>query len=260
VGKRSLVGFLSAAALAVLLAVTAVAQNVQPLSDDAEPPGPTPRTADGKPDLSGVYYAPGSRAESKTGSIYGGYSLNIAKDLPPDGVPFQPWAKKLYEHRLTTQGQEDPEGYCLPSGVPRTNPYPWKIVQTPHLVVILYEGNIHSYRQIFLDRKTHPKDLDPTWFGDSIGQWEGDTLVVDTVGFNDKTWLDGHGHPHTDALHVIERYSRPVRGRIVDQITIDDPKAYTKPWTVIEKSQLAGVELHEYICNENNLDLQHYTK
>jgi hypothetical protein len=229
------------------------------LDKRATPKQPAPRTRDGKPDLSGVWWAPGSRGESPTNSIFGGFSINIAQNMKPEDVPFQPWAKKLYEERMASEGKDDPEGYCLPSGVPRTNPYPYKIIQTPGVAIVLYEGNIHSFRQVFLDKKTHSADLDPTWFGESIGHWEGDTLVVDTTGLNDKTWLDGNGHPHSDALHVIERYSRPEMGRLVIDITIDDPKAYTKPWTVHESSTLAvDWELHEYICNENNRDVGHY--
>jgi len=221
----------------------------------ATPKQPAPRAKDGHVDLSGVYWAPGSRGESPAN---GGFSINIAQDMKPADVPFQPWAKKLYDERVSSKGKDDPEGYCLPSGVPRTNPYPYKIVQTPTLVLIMYEGNIHSYRQVFLDKKTHSDDLDPSWFGESIGHWEGDTLVVDTTGMNDRTWLDGNGHPHSDALHVIERYSRPEMGRLVIDITIDDPKAYTKPWTVHESSALAvDSELHEYVCTESKRDPGH---
>jgi hypothetical protein len=154
--------------------------------------GPTPRTADGKPDLSGVWAA-------------AGYTANIAKDMKPGELPMTPWAEALYKERQATNGKDDPEARCLPTGVPRRDPYPFKIVQTPSLVVIMFEGNVHSYRQIFLDGRGHPKNLDKNWWGDSIGHWEGDALVVDTVGLNDRTWLDLAGHPHSDQLHVTER-------------------------------------------------------
>jgi hypothetical protein len=144
------------------------------------------------------------------------------------------------------------------------NPYPWKIVQTDKLFIILYEGNVHSYRQVFLDGRPHDKDVVETWWGDSIGHWDGDALVVDTVGMNDRAWLDADGHPRTTKAHTIERFTRPELGKVVIEITIDDPGAYSKPWTVREVAQLApGWEIMENVCNENqddhgnNLDVQH---
>src|SRR5579871_3366694 len=155
------------------------------------PSGPTPHK-DGHVDLSGFWG-------------YAGYTSDIAKDYDVGTVPMTPLAEKLFKERQANQGIYDPEARCLPTGVPRRDPYPSKIIQQPNLVAILFEGSMHSYRQIFLDRKTHPADLQPTWFGDSIGHWEGDELVVDTVGFNGKTWLDLAGHPTSDQLHVIEQ-------------------------------------------------------
>ena len=231
---------------------------------------PTPRGADGKPDFSGVYHAPGygpGDPRSKTGE---GYAHNIARDLNPDDVPMLPWAKELFHKRFVEDlSKDDPEGFCLPMGTPRVNPYPWKIVQSDKLFLILYEGNVHSYRQIFLDRP-HNKDVEETFWGDSIGKWDGDTLVVDTTGLgfgdgrNNKAWLDADGHPRTDKLHVIERFSRPELAKVAIEITIDDPGAYSRPWKVTEVAQLApGWEIQEDICNENqdehgnNLDVQH---
>ena len=156
-----------------------------------------------------------------------------------------PWAEEIVKHR---QSKEDPEANCLPAGIPRGSPYPWRIVQTPTHYFILYEGNIHSFRQIFMNGK-HPDDPDPTWYGHSIGHWEGNTLVVDTVGFNDKFWFDYKGHPHTEKLHTIERYSRTDLGHMSIEVTIDDPGAYTKPFTTVGKARLmpgdraAGVHL-----------------
>ena len=125
-------------------------------------------------------------------------------------------------------------------------------------MVILFEGSMHSYRQIYLDRAAHPKDLQPTWFGDSVAKWEGDELVVDTVGFNGKTWLDLAGHPTSDQLRVIERYSRPVFGELKLDITIEDPVMYTKPWKVTELMPLmVGEDLIEYVCAENERDVRH---
>jgi hypothetical protein len=126
----------------------------------------------------------------------------------------------------------------------------------PDLVVILYEGNIHSYRQIFLN-KTFPEDLYPTWYGHSIGHWEGDELVVETKGFNGKTWLDLAGHPASEELRVIERYSRPDYGNLRNRITIEDPVMYSKPWDVIQWTPLFDGELMEYICTENERDVIH---
>jgi len=147
----------------------------------------------------------------------------------------------------------------LPTGVPRQAPYPWRIVQTPTHVFFLFEGNIHTYRQIFMNRE-HAADLDPTWFGESVARWEGETLVVDTIGFNDKFWFDFAGHPHTEQLHIVERFRRPDLGHLEYEVTIDDPGAYLHPFTMHGKSTLeADTELMEYICNENNQDVPHIT-
>ncbi len=208
-------------------------------------PGPTPRTKEGTPDLSGVWG-------------YAGYTSDIAKDYDVGTVPMTPMAEKLFKERQANEGIYDPEARCLPAGVPRRDPYPSKILQNPTLVAILFEGSMHSYRQVFLGRATHPKDAQPTWFGDSIGKWEGDELVVDTVGFNGKTWLDLAGHPTSDQLHVIERYSRPQFGELKLDITIEDPVMYTKPWKVTELMPLmVGEDLIEYVCAENERDVKH---
>jgi hypothetical protein len=154
--------------------------------------------------------------------------------------------------------KDDPEANCLPTGIPRMAPYPWRILQTPTHIFFLFEGNIHSYRQIFMDGRKHPDDPNPTWYGDSIGKWEGDTLVVDTIGFNDKFWFDFVGHPHSEQLHTIERYTRTTLGLLEDEVTIIDPIAYAKPFTVKSTSRLLPKgELMEYICQENNPDPEH---
>jgi hypothetical protein len=208
-------------------------------------PGPTPRNKDGKVDLSGVWG-------------YAGYTSDIAKDYDVGEVPMTPVADKLFKERQANEGIYDPEARCQPAGVPRRDPYPSKIIQNPNLIVILFEGSMHSYRQIFMDRATHPKDAQPTWFGDSIGKWDGDELVVDTVGFNGKTWLDLAGHPTSDQLHVVERYSRPQLGELKLDITIEDPVMYTKPWKVTERMPLmVGEDLIEYVCTENERDVRH---
>jgi len=155
--------------------------------------------------------------------------------------------------------EDEPSLWCLPMGVPRSTPYPFRIVQdatgsaqTKHLY-ILHESNIHSFRQIFMDGRTHPAELDPTWFGHSIGYWDKDTLVVDTSGYNDKFWFDRRGTPHTEQLHTIERYTRTRMDTLEVTVIIDDPGAYSKPFTISFTAKLQGYnDLIEYICQENN--------
>ena len=207
------------------------------------PTGPVPRLPDGKPDLSGVWNG---------GGPVGDLAQGLAKG---DTIPLSAEGEKVMKSR---QSKDDPEANCLPTGIPRIAPYPWRIVQTPTHIFFLFEGNIHSYRQIFLNQTTHPDDLDPTWYGHSIGHFEGDTLVVDTIGFNDKFWFDFRGHPHTEKLHTIERYTRKDLGTLVNEVTIDDPGAYTKPFKVTFTARLMpGEELMEYICQENEQDSKH---
>jgi hypothetical protein len=206
-----------------------------------------PRLADGKPDLGGMWLVPGLK-----------YLINIAADLKD--VPFQPWAAAAYKEHVDTLGKDDPNNLCLPSGIPEKDAVtsPWKIVQTPGLIVILYESRT-IFRQIFMDGRPLPKDPNPTWQGYSVGHWDGDTLVVETSGSNGKAWLDTNGHPVTDALKVTERFTRKDFGHMDLAITIDDSKAYTKPWTVHENPTLqADDELIEYICEENNRDVGHF--
>jgi hypothetical protein len=207
-----------------------------------------PRLPDGTPDLSGVWQG-------------GGPIGDIAQGLPKgETVPLLPAARRILESRLS---KEDPEANCLPTGVPRIAPYPWRIVQSAtHAkashIFFLFEGNIHTYRQIFMDGRKHPEELDPTWYGHSIGWWEGDTLVIDTVGYNDKFWFDFKGHPHTERLRTVERWTRKSTETLENRITIDDPGAYSKPFTLTFTATLApGQELMEYICNENNQDVEH---
>ena len=132
----------------------------------------------------------------------------------------------------TRKSGDDPEANCLPTGVPRIAPYPWRIVQTKTHMFFLFEGNIHTFRQIFTDGRKHPEDPDPSWFGHSTGKWDGETLVVDTIGFNDKFWFDFRGHPHSEGLHTVERYARPVFGQMTNEVTIEDSEYYTKPFTL----------------------------
>jgi hypothetical protein len=207
--------------------------------------GPVPRLPDGTVDLGGAWVGGGPVQD-----------MEVQGRFKPGEIPLLPWARKLMESRTP---DKDPHAHCLPMGVPRqAGSYPWRFVQYPthkqatH-IFLLWEGNIHSYRQIFLDGRRHPPDPDPTWFGHSIGRWEGDTLVIDSVGFNDKFWFDRRGHPHTEQLHIIERWTRRTFGTLENEVTIDDPGAYSRPFTTTYTARLQpNDELMEYICAENN--------
>ena len=201
-------------------------------------------------------YRMGGRIFRACGVPITAWSGDISRILKPgDQILLKPEAEKLMKSRKAGQ---DPEANCLPTGVPRMAPYPWTIATAPGRLYFLFEGNIHSFRQIFLDGRKHPSDPDPTWYGHSIGHWEGETLVVDTVGFNELFWFDFVGHPHTDKLHVVERYTRPDLGTLLDEITIEDPGAYEKPFHLIARNRLdQNGELMEYICQENNQDPSH---
>jgi len=206
---------------------------------------PAPKTPDGKPDLSGIWQAPNGK-----------YLQNLAADTAQ--VPYQPWAEAYFKKIQAVNGKGRPQERCLPHGVPDYDalPMPIKIIQTPAEVVVLYEAYTH-FRQIFMDGRPLPKDPQPTWMGYSVGKWEGDTLVVDSSGFNDETWLDDGGHPHSEALHITERFHRRDFGHIDLQLTVDDPKAYTTPWgaSLVLNFQ-PDDELLENIC-ENEKDLGH---
>ena len=193
--------------------------------------GRTPRMANGKPDLSGVW-------------------LGVL-DTDPETADALPWAEEAFKARLANDFRDLPSADCLPGEVVPVSPLIYKIVQTPSLIVQLMEGDPH-FRQIYLDGRAHPKDLDPTWMGHSIGKWEGDTLVIDTVGFNDKSWLPNM-MPHTDKLHIVERYSRPDLAHLNIHIRIEDPGTLKKPWNVRMVWELTpDEEVPEFVCNENN--------
>jgi len=210
---------------------------------------PAPRRADGKPMLSGIW------------QMNGKYLQNIASDMKPEEVPYQPWAKQLFDARQNgALGATDPAARCIP-GMPKLDalPYPFKIIETPGMMLMLFEG-FTTFRQIFTDGRALPKDPQPAWYGYSTGKWDGDDLVVDTIGIQASTWLDNAGRPHSDALHLTERFHRIDFGHMDILLTIADPKAYTKPWTVREDLRLIpDTELLEYVCNENNKDYEHLT-
>ncbi|HEY3826698.1 MAG TPA: hypothetical protein VGL82_19195 [Bryobacteraceae bacterium] len=228
---------------------------------DLPTPG-IPRTADGKPNLT----APAPRAANDKPDLSGlwnwnagpGNIANIAADLKPGDV--EPWANELYRRRLGDLGRDDPWTVdCLPQGprqILRGGNGPARILQTPSEVAILYDDL--TYRQIFLDGRMLPKDPNPSWMGYSIGHWDGDTLVVESTGFNDRSWLDMGGHPHTEFLRTTERFRRTSFGRIDLQVTFDDAKAYKKVWTVSFGLSLApDTEMIEYVCAENEKDHSH---
>jgi hypothetical protein len=224
-----------------------------PRTPDGKPDlaAPTPKTADGKPDLSGIWIP----AE-------GSHFMDLGADLKPQDVPYQPWAKALVDQREERVHKDDPLARCMPPGVPRVETHgghPFKILQMPREVVMLYETSTNDvFREVFTDGRPLPTDPQPSWKGYSVGKWEGDTLVVDTIGFNDQGWLDtGMGRPQTEALHVTERFRRLNVGKMEIGITIDDPKAYTKPWNAkINLKLIPDTELIETVC-ENSRNTEH---
>jgi hypothetical protein len=213
---------------------------------------PAPKLHDGKPDLSGTW-------ESENG-----YFQDLAKDLKPGDVVMTSWAQKLQDERESSLHSGDLMVQCMPPGVPRmdlsnTMIHPFKIVQAPSLIVMLYETSANStFRQVFMDGRPLPKDPQPSWLGYSVGHWEGSTLVVETIGFNGKTWVDtGKGHPLTEEGKVTERFTRKDFGHLEMDITIEDPKAYAKPWRVkVPVHLLADTDLIETFC-ENEKDSGH---
>lgn len=209
---------------------------------------PMPRRANGKPDLTGIWMPEPPKVRDAT------------VGLKPDEVSMTPWAQKVFDERKTGEvSATDPDANCLPQGVPKINsaPEPFKIFQEPNEVVILYEA-FGQFRQLFMDGRKPIQDANPQWYGYSLAKWDGDTLVVESSGFNGKAWLDQLGRPSTEALHVIERFHRKDYGHMDITSTIEDPGAYTKPWTYVQPvTLLVDTELTEQVCNENNRDIPH---
>ena len=268
-------------------------------------PEPTPRLADGTPNLGrvpgerGVWNVPyitnmGERVVGPDGTTVAearaaaprGRGPGDGRGVPEGGlggpdaasgggrggakseprVPFMPWSAGIYNYNSANNSKYDPEGYCLPPGGPRlmATPYPMEIIQLPEQkrIFMIFEGATHIWREIYLDGRPHPQgdELNPTYLGHSVGRWDGDTLVVDVVGFNEQTWLDYYGHPHTDQLHIVERFSRPSKRTLHYEALVDDPGAYTKPFTIRWDIPWNSTgELIEYICQENNRYLQRLT-
>ena len=221
---------------------------------------PAPRTASGKPDLSGVWYLETPPCGTDGCGDYPGAPefLDIGARLR-GGLPYQAWAADLVKKRAAELGKEDPVAQCRPAGAMRilTFPPPRKVIQTPGLVVILSERDV-TFRQILTDGRPLPKDPEPSWNGYSTGKWEGDTLVVQTNGFRDGTWLDRKGNPLTDAAKMTERFRRANYGRLEIEVTVDDLKAYTKPWTVtLNQLIVLDTDLLDYYCQDNEKDAVH---
>jgi hypothetical protein len=211
---------------------------------------PAPRTADGKPDLSGVW----NRISPK-------YRVNITADLKREEV--QPWAKDLVQQRTENFGKDSMSALCLPAGpgystdADTTDGGMMKIIETP--AVILFLNPDLTYRQIYLDGRSLETSPNPSWMGYSVGHWEADTLVVESFGFNDRTWLDASGHPHTEALRMTERYRRWNFGNLELEVTLQDPTVYSRPWTVAVRAELAAdTELLEFVCNEKSGEREHW--
>jgi hypothetical protein len=209
------------------------------LSPHPAPSGPAPRTPDGKPDFTGVWYA--------------------QRTVDPGKPELLPWAEKVFQERVANNSKDAPGAHCLPRGITAAGAlFPYELVQTPARLVMIFEDDIPSHRTVYLDGRGHPKDPNPNWMGHSIGHWEGDTLVVDTIGFNDKSWLDAQGHPHTEKLHVIEIIRRPDLGHLEIEFTLEDPGAYAKPWIIRRIVDLdTKDEIGEYVCTEGERDAVH---
>jgi len=198
---------------------------------------PAPRTAEGHPDLTGVWWRPAT--------------------VDPGKPEFLPQAMAITKQRLDTNNMESPQAHCLPSGPLRYGPL-WQFVQSKDFLVYISDDESPGFHQIYLDGRGHPADLNPAWYGHSVGHWDGDTLVIDRVGFDPRVWLDLQSHPHSDQLHIIERYRRPDMGHLEIETTVEDPGVLAKPWTIKSTADLAHEEIFEFICQENNRDLQHF--
>ncbi len=227
---------------------------------------PLPHASDGKPDLTGVWQAGSNRIgtweEVNGGSGRGGEVTPNPVQPSREPAPYQDWAAARVLESFNRRGIDDPDARCLPPGVPRTTTmglFPMQIVQTPKQVVMLFEV-YHVFRVIPIDQP-HPEDLEPSYMGDSVGHWDGDTLVVDVTSFNDETWLAGTGTFHSDQLHVVERFKRVDYNTIQYEATLTDPKVLTKPWVMRTTIMLRpGTRLREYECEQNNTDLKRYEK
>jgi hypothetical protein len=217
-----------------------------PLISEADALRPVPRLPDGRVDLTGPWLGGGSNAD-----------IEREGGLKPGELPLLPWARTLRDSRLE---QNEPYTICLPMSVPRMNPFPWKFGMSytsrglTHIYVLHELGDAGAHRVVYMEGRKHPPDLLPTWWGHSIGWFEGETLVIDTVGYNDKFWFDSRGTPHTEQLHTIERWTRINYGTLVNDFTLDDPGAFSRPVQLkfTARHVRPDVDLMEFICNEDN--------
>jgi len=245
-----------------------------PRTADGKPnlSSPAPRATNGKPDLSGVWHA----AASEAGEIRrvlrdpnlvdpgldlqraSKYVMNILADFKPGEEPMRPEAAAMLRQRMQGLGKDNPSARCLPGGVPFSSLIaPFKMIQTPDEIVVLIEDN-NPPRQIYTDGRKLPTDPDPSWMGYSVGQWQGDTLVVETIGVTDRSWLDAFGHPRSESMHITERFRRLDFGDMEVEVTVDDSKMYTKPFTIKYPVHLMpDTDILESICAENERDRSH---
>lgn len=274
----------SITAAGVLLTTTLVCANAQwlnyptrgiPRTRDGKPnlSAPAPRARNGRPILDGLWQtesAPRAMLARLIPDATNGageeplsqYFINIFSDFQPGQEPLQPAAAEQFRQRAKRFEKESPLPRCLPEGMPLVEmaPAPYKIIETPGLILMLYERGT-TFRQVYTDGRKLPGDPQPTWLGYSVGKWQGDLFVVDTIGFNDRGWLDARGHTHSEALHLTERFHRLDFGHMDVQLTIDDPRTYTKPFTITLKQHLlADSDVLESYCAENEKDVSHTGK
>jgi hypothetical protein len=244
-----------------------VADESVPRTSTGEPElsAPAPGAAAGRPNLAGVWVADADLHMAGVEFVEGEVTLprhlmNVMADLEPGEVEMKPWAEELVQQRLESRGLIDPVAYCKPWGITQqaTNIFPYKIVQTSDLIVILYEQDT-VFRQIFLDGRAPVEDPVPRWLGYSTGRWVGDELVVETTGFTDQTWLDFTGHPHTESLHLTERFRRVDAGHLEIETTVDDPETYSRPFTYTMTATVTpDDDLLEFFCTDNEISSEHY--
>jgi len=257
--------FVSLAAVAMAMAIDSRPARAQNGAAPQNESRPVPRAADGKPDLSGVWITGALQlliGEEAASAIQKADAAAGRTPPPREPPPYKPAAEARRQEYVARRGIDDPMARCLLSGVPRitTRPLPFQIVQMPGQVILLYEAH-HGFRIVPTDGRPHPDDAEPSYLGDSVAHWEGDTLVVDVTRFNDKTWLAGVGTIHSEQLHVIERYTRDSYDTIRYDVTLEDPEVFTKPWHQHETFRLRPNErLREYECIENNEDLARFEK
>jgi len=251
-----------ASTFALLMAVTASTQWLHyatsdtPRLADGKPnlAAPSPRASDGHLDLTGVWEVLGDLVMPTDGRVRSKYVYNIGVDLPGGTAPFQPWARELWNARQKVLGVGAPSEKCLPHGIPDamlTRTLPFKVIQNARVTIILFEEFNH-WRQVFTDGRPLPEDPQPAWLGYSVGRWQKDEFVVETAGFNDKSWLDAGGTPHTETLRTTERFRRRDYGHMEIEFAFDDPKTFTKPWsTTVQFVLLPDTDLLESHCENN---------